>query len=208
MSGGSGTGTKAIGPAGSGGIVVAPAEEPVSLLEIKQHLRLDVDETIEDDLLTRKIVTARKHVEEITRRQLITATWDMFLDCWPDKPFIKLPFGNLQSVTSVKYKDANGVETTMVVNADYLVETNGEQAGRILLPYGQYWPSVVFYPSHPISIRFICGYGSTAASVDDGIRDAILMYAAALWTYREATMDKETYEYKAVMNLLWPKRLW
>ena len=39
--GGSGTGTPVTGAASTGGIVVAPIIEPVTLAELKLHLRLD-----------------------------------------------------------------------------------------------------------------------------------------------------------------------
>jgi hypothetical protein len=94
----------------------------------------------EDDLLIALITTARETVEAHTRRALFTQTWYLYLDRFPDKDYIEIPFGNLASVTSIKYKDTDGTETTMTVTTDYLVETNGDQHGRIVLPYGVSWP--------------------------------------------------------------------
>lgn len=112
----------------------------------------------EDDLLNAIITSAREHVEDITRRALLTQTWDYSLPGWPTSNFIYLPYGNLQSVTSIKWKDTAAVESTLTVTTDYLVETNGDQCGRIVLPYGVTWPSGTLYPSNPITIRFICGW--------------------------------------------------
>jgi len=57
--------------------------------------------SIEDDLLEAIITAGREHVEDITRRALITQTWDFSLDTWPNENYIKLPFGNLQTISSV-----------------------------------------------------------------------------------------------------------
>jgi hypothetical protein len=89
--------------------------------------------TAQDDLLTDIIQAAREHVEDITRRALITQTWDYYLQEWPENDYFKLPFGNLASVTSISWKDTAGTETTLTAT-DYLVETNGDQCGRIVLP--------------------------------------------------------------------------
>ena len=174
----------------------------------------------EDTILAALITAAREQVEAITQRQLITATWDAYLDEFPDKDFIPLPFGNLQDsatapsiVPVLTYKDSAGTTTTtMIVTTQYLVELNGESPGRIVLPYGVSWPSPsTLYPSNPITIRFSCGYGSTAASVPAGIRTAIKMLTEDLFNNRSATNTQaagNVTENKAVLNLLMPYRLW
>jgi uncharacterized phiE125 gp8 family phage protein len=167
--------------------------------------------TAEDDLLNSIIMAAREHVEDVTRRQILTATYDYFLQEWPCDDFIALPLGCLQSVTSVKWKDTDGIETTLTENTDYIVETNGDQYGRIVLPYGGSWPSGTLYPSNPITIRFICGW--TAAPLVPGrIKSAILLICADLYENREGQIVAQTNsvinENKTVDRLLWPMRLW
>jgi len=163
----------------------------------------------ESDLLTAIITGAREHVEDITRRQLLTATWDYFLDEWPEDNAIKLPFGNLTAVTSVSWKDTDGTETTLTVTTDYLVETNGEGIGRIVLPYGVSWPSGTLYPSNPIKIRFVCGW-ATAAAIPRKIRVALLMICKGLYDNREDQTQTVFLckENPAVKNLLASSRLW
>lgn len=169
--------------------------------------------TAEDDLLTALIPTARQQVEAITQRALITQTWDAYLDCFPEKDFFELPFGQLQSVvaSSFTYTDSDGTVTTMAATTDFLVDSSSEP-GRIVLPYGMSWPSPSFYPVNPITLRFICGYGTTAASVPAGIRTAIKMMAEDMFNNRSAQIPGEGIagikENKTVMNLLYPFRLW
>lgn len=164
---------------------------------------------IEDDLLAAIIQASREHVEDVTRRQLLPATWDYYPQGWPYDDAIKIPFGNLVSVTSVSWKDTAGTETTLTVTTDYLVETNGEQCGRIVLPYGESWPSGTLYPSNPIKIRFVCGW-ATAASIPKKIRAALLLICSDLYANREAkVIGGQAYqENKAVSALLSSARLW
>ena len=161
----------------------------------------------DDALLTEKLQSAIDDAEDFTGRQLLTATFKSYLDEFPGVDFIELPYGNLQSVTSIKYKDCDGTETTMTVTAEYLVETNGEHRGRIVLPYGCSWPSVTLYPSNPICIEFVCGW-TAAASVPSKIKSAILLGATDLYTCRETKTDRQIWENNAVYNLLYSKKLW
>lgn len=167
--------------------------------------------TAEDALLTSIIQSARELAEDETRRQLMPATWDYFLQSWPKSNYIPLPFGNLQSVTSVKWKDTAGTETTLIATTDYLVEPNGEKLGRIVLPYAGVWPSGTLYPSNPITIRFVCGYAS-AATIPSKVKSAILMMAHDLWSNRskkEMVNAGQKYEINdTVRNLLWNAKLW
>lgn len=163
----------------------------------------------EDDLLNDDIAAARWHVEDICRRALLTQTWDMYLDAFPGQNFIKIPFGNLQSVTHIKYTASDGTTiTTMTVTTEYIVELNGEGIGRIVLPYGVSWPSFTAYPSNPIVIRFVCGW--TAANLITGtIRKAVKMLCAKFYKSRGddftgVTMVEDT----KYMRLLASSRLW
>lgn len=149
----------------------------------------------EDDLLTDCIQSAREYVEDILSRALMTQTWDYFLQDWPDGDRMKLPFGNLQNGTGtepiVKYKDSTGTETTLTVTTDYLVETNGDQCGFIVLPYQGVWPQATLYPSNPISIRFVCGWTS-ASLIPSKIKKAIMMIALDLFANREWQMTSNS----------------
>jgi uncharacterized phiE125 gp8 family phage protein len=187
----------------------APTLEPITVEELAFHLRIDDETGIENALFERDITSEREHVENITRRALLTQTWYYYLNGFPSAAFIKIPFGNLQSVTSIKYKDSAGTETTMTVTTDYLVEINGDQCGRIVLPYGESWPSTTLYPSNPIVVEFVCGW-TTRALVPYRIKAAILMFCADLYQNREAQLTGSAqiyFENKTTMRLLNSARL-
>lgn len=157
-------------------ILLASCEFGVSVIRL-------IATSVEDDLLTEIIKTARMDVENDSRRQILTATWDYFLQEWPKGDRIKLPFGNLQSITSIKWKDTDGTETTLTAVTDYLTETNGDQCGFAVLPYGCTWPSNSLYPSNPIAIRFIAGW-TTAALIPSTVKSAIKMRCSKLYESR------------------------
>ena len=96
-------------------LIIAPTIEPVTLEELKLHLRIDLDVLDEDEYLEGLIKAAREHAEDITRRAILSQTWDYMLDGWPKKNFIKLPFGNLQSDAK-----ATGTVTSSGVNVTFL----------------------------------------------------------------------------------------
>lgn len=170
--------------------------------------------TAEDALLTGIIQTAREYVEDITRRALLTQTWYYYPDDWPNGNKLKLPFGNLQSTDlAVTYdevdSDGNKDTTTMTLTTDYLIETNGEQCGFIVLPYGETWPSFTHWPLQPIKVSFKCGW-TTAALLPWKIKAACLLIAADLYQNRAAQeMSAMAYqENKTVQRLLASARLW
>jgi hypothetical protein len=96
----------------------------------------------------------------------------------------------------------------MTVTTDYLVETNGDQHGRIVLPYGVSWPSVTLCPSNPITIEFVCGW-TTTALIPKSITTAIKMLCAEMYEMRgEPVIGQSVIENKTVDRLLASQRLW
>lgn len=163
-------------------LITAPTREPVSVAKMKEHLRI----TIEDDdfLLQDYITTARKYVEDLIGCALLTQTWKYYMNCWPNGDWFELPFPPLQSVTSVKYKDSNETEYTFSAN-DYLVDIVSEP-GRVVLKYGETWPSETLSPRTPIYTEYECGYGDSPNDVPMNLRHAIIMLVGHYYEHREA----------------------
>ena len=142
-------------------LVTLPAQYPVSLAEGKKQCEIDEPETAHDTYVKSLIMAATGRAEQYLHRRLVSQTWKLYLDCWPASGSIVLPFGRLQSVTSIKYTDSDGDETTWDAD-EYIVNTNSEP-GLVTLGYGESFPTATLYPSNPIKIEFVCGYyiGST-----------------------------------------------
>jgi len=135
-------------------LVTSPAAFPVTLTEAKAHL--NVDHSDHDVYIRTLIRSATGKAEQYLHRRLVTQTWKYYLDAWPYWASFRLPFGRLQSVTSIKYKDEDGDESTFSSD-DYIVDTQSEP-GIVELGYQKSWPDGTLYPNNPIKIEFVCGY--------------------------------------------------
>jgi len=158
-------------------VLVAPCEFGTSIL-------VNEATTAEDSALEVIRASARIEVEQYTSRALLTQTWEYFLDAWPKKNFFRLPYGNLQNGTGaepvITWKNVDGTEATLAVGTDYIVETNGEGCGRIVLPDGVSWPTDSLYPSNPIKVCFTCGW-TTVDSIPKNIISAVLLQAQDIY---------------------------
>lgn len=152
--------------------------EPVSIPEVKIHLKIDEEETIEDDLLSLMITAAREYCEKYTGRSLASKTVEYGIDSFPEQ--IRLPYGPVASVQSIKYKNSDGNETTMTVNTDYLVDTD---SGRIIPPNGKTWPNFSPYPYTPIKIAYTVGNVAP-----EGCKQAMLLLIGHWYANRETVL--------------------
>ena len=145
----------------------------------------------DDTLLTGLIQAAREYAEGYQNRALCTQTWELVLDSWPSESYIEIPLPPLQSVTSIKYKDTAGVESTWA-DTNYIVDIDSF-LGRLVWGYGVTWPTVTLYPAGGIRIRFVAGYG-LAAAVPGMTKAAILLLIGHLYENREAGQEKALQE--------------
>lgn len=186
-------------------LITAPAKEPVSLSEAKLHLRVDHGD--EDQLISSLVKTARQMIETLTGRALITQTLELVADNWPDTFYLRPP---LQSITSIKYKDTDGTEST-VDSGGYITDIDNEP-GRVTPAYGEVWPTTTLYPIAGIRVRFVSGYGLTEADVPAPLRQAMLLLIGHLYENREeVTAQPGIVVAKlpwAVEQLIAPYRMW
>ena len=113
----------------------APSAEPVSIAEAKIQCRVDGSD---DDVYLSSfcIPTARGRAERYLSRALISQTWDLYLDRFPQT--IVVPRPPLQSAT-ITYVDVDGATQTLATGI-YTVDTDSEP-GLIYQAYDQDWPS-------------------------------------------------------------------
>ena len=141
-------------------------------------------DTDEDTAIEFLITTAREYCENYTRRALATQTIEAYLPTFPHCDRFELPHPPLQSVTSVKYKDSTGTETTMVVGTNYLVDDENTVA-QIVLPYGLTWPLFTEYPVNAVKVRYVAGYASENP-IPRSIKQAMLLLIGHWYNNREA----------------------
>jgi len=133
-------------------VTILPTAEPVSLDEMKLHLR--VDHSNDDALITSLIRVAREYAEDVTGKAYIVRTCRQTYDYgWPEIFILRPP---LALVSSITY-DLAGTTTTLA-STEYTVDTKSEPA-RVYPAYGKYWP-VVRSIRNTIAINYITGYGA------------------------------------------------
>lgn len=178
-----------------------PSSEPVSLQEVKDHLRIDTSS--DDDDLARKIAEARTWAEEFTRRSFMPTTWKLYLSAWPRA--IQLFRAPLSSLTSITYIDTAG-DSTVLDSSIFLTNAVAEPA-IITEAWQQQWPSLRNNQYNSIIIEYIAGYAN-AASVPDPIKQAIKAKVASLYEFREDSISGQAVSSMQDVGerLLWPYR--
>lgn len=170
-------------------LITGPTIEPLDLEEVKKALKFTP--TTEDTLIDVWISAARMYFEEQTGRQLLTATWERWLDACPDSGIIELPHPPLQSVVSVAYDDSANVEHTFDA-ASYVVSApQGPtcERGRVSLVSGGSWPSTV-NQARSVRIRYIAGYGDAPGDVPELIKGALYFLVGHFHRFRSEGVEQ------------------
>ena len=163
--------------------------EPVSIDEIKHHLRISTATTVEDSLLNSYITAARQVAEQITKRSLINTEWELTIDGF-DSEIIELPMGAPLTTSTahvvITYRKSTGDSTTLPSTC-YVVDYRAEPA-IIRLPYNGEWPDDVEDAPGAVHIIYRAGYSSltpptTVAPI--AIRQWIQMRVGQMYEYRE-----------------------
>ena len=163
--------------------ITPPIESPVTLDEAKTHVSVASSISYHDDQLTRLIRAATEQVQIFSGRQILTATYRMSIDRFPDDADdpIYLPMPPLRSVSSITYLDAAGATQTLATTV-YMVQTDHEP-GQIILRSGQSWPSTLIEQG-AVTITYVAGEADTAGELGDGaelVKQAILLLVQAYW---------------------------
>lgn len=160
-------------------VKVGAATEPITIAEAKAQCRVSINE--DDTLLYSLIIAAREAVETIMRMGLSDQTYDMYLNSWWPGDLL-LPMPPLQSVTSIKYTDIDGVETTWS-SSNYYVST-AQIPGRVVLKTNISFPTVELKEVDAIVIRFVSGYADPG-HVPELLKRAMLLIVGHLYENRE-----------------------
>jgi uncharacterized phiE125 gp8 family phage protein len=175
--------------------------EPISLAEAKLWLR--VDQADEDDLIGALITSVRQAAEHEMQRTLITTTWELVTDSFPDALRLEMP--KILSVSSVKYLDAAGTQQTLSP-ADYLVDTDS-QPGYVVPAYGKTWPTT-YSQINAVRVRYTAGYGAAATDVPQSIRNWMRLQLEHFYRNRGAVISGTVQTSPYLDRLLDEGRVW
>lgn len=173
---------------------------PVSLADMKLHLKLESDETDDDTLISTLLGAATNYCQEFQHRAYITQTRILYFDRFP--LMFSVPYPPLISA-SIVYIDTSGVERTLATD-QYRVDT-GNQPGRITEAFNVTWPATRDI-TNAVVLTYSAGYGE-AVDVPNEVKAAIKLLVAHWYEHRESVSDITIQILpQAVEALLWPER--
>lgn len=180
-----------------------PTEEPVTLEEADNFLRGNgVLEEVDATLLQSMIFSAREYIELTIRQALITQTWEMFMDHFPQvkndlgwwdgvrdgsivqgqSSSFEIPIGPLQSVDSIStFDDLN--QETVFDPSNYFLNT-AKNPGEVILNMNSVWP---VFTRHRNGVRVVykAGFGDQSIDVPAPLRLATKMLITHWYENRE-----------------------
>lgn len=183
-------------------LVTGPTVEPVSVRDMRTHLRLDDADTSEDSYIFQLIAEARETVERQINVALVSQSWKLTVDHWPGKrepwwdgvrdgsinmlhtgyAWLVLPVFPLLSVDGVNVYNEAGTATAVTVSSVFDID-KAQEPGRMALKSGQTWP-VALRPTNAIEVTFTAGYGTAASDVPASFKTAIRQLVAYIYTHR------------------------
>jgi uncharacterized phiE125 gp8 family phage protein len=164
--------------------ITAP-QLPVNLGEMKAHSRIDgsdEDTNLETIYLPAAVRYVEKRLSVAIMEQTLEITLDTFPWYWGN--FISLTRAKpLTSIAFLRYTDSDGVVTDWDTS-NYIADKDS-YPGRIVLTYGNSWPSFVANPVSPIRIRYVAG-ATDPGLIDERLKIAVMRVAANMFEFREA----------------------
>lgn len=153
----------------------SPSSLPVSVAQVKSHLRLSPDDTTHDTELQLLIEAATERLEQDLDRQILTASYEQTQFDWNVddalKGEVKLYKKAVTVIQSVKYYDEDGTLVTMSSD-DYIFD---DARCSIFVQPGEEWPTVESDNPNAVKVTFTAGYGTDAACVPRMMKTAILL---------------------------------
>lgn len=189
-------------------VIEEPTDDPITLDEAKEHLRVTVDS--EDNLILGLIKAATIAIENEIDRRFITQTLEYVRDEFERPRYLgstsltgtkplEIPVAPIQSILTVSY--AYDASTTA-----YLYDTVGSPTTtselvadlrsvppRLMPISGGVWPTPLAQ-GNSIAVRFVAGYGDSGESVPYALKQAILLLIGHWYENRSSVNDAKLAE--------------
>lgn len=162
-------------------IIEPPAVEPVSLAEVKEHLRVDGPD--EEPLIVALITTARLTIEHLAGLALVTQRWAVLRDSWPEAQAIELPVAQVASLDALRVYDEAG-SASLIAGDQYIADLASRPA-RLVRRDAYPWPAPGRI-ANGIEIELTAGFGAMPIDVPETLRWAVLMLVGHWFENRAA----------------------
>lgn len=190
-------------------VTIQPTIEPVTLEEVKEHLRIDSNE--EDPLINSYIEAARIIAEDSTGRKFISQTLVGYTDTlggsivhgewWNGtregtyfthianrKAVLELDWAPCISITQIDTIDGDNTENTYAATNYYLENYDDDMFPSVHLNENADIPTDL-RDRNAVKVTYVAGYGTTRNSVPMSLRHSIKMMAATLYNKRGDCSD-------------------
>lgn len=156
-----------------------PVAEPVTVAELKAHLRIEHD--ADDEQLEQYLLAAREQAEAKMQRTLVATTLEAYYSGFGGALVLRLP--TVLGVLSVKYLDKLGDEQELPPEHYRL---RARRLPNVIVPAsGVVWPSTLCDPE-AVVVRYRAGFGEDADAVPASIKQWIMLVAGQMYENREA----------------------
>lgn len=182
-------------------MTVASTVEPITLEEVKIHLRLSTATGTEDTLLNSYIQVARKQAENYMKRQIMDATYQLLLDTFPDNntgaiELLRPPLSTVDAETVITYTDSSYNSQTLA-STFYTID-RVSVLPRIFPSFNSSnensWGDLTLASiPNAVTVQFVSGYSSSEGStlIPEEIKQWIKMRVGMFYEYREpVTVDQ------------------
>jgi uncharacterized phiE125 gp8 family phage protein len=152
-------------------LIEGPSTEPVSLAEMRAHLR--VEDEAEDGLIAGLTKAARLVVEGASQRILTASRWQILLDRWPRDRVIRLPLAPLLALERIRVFTGAG-QSVDLPTTSYEADAASDPPVLVVSPTA---PAPAL-PRAGIRIDLVAGFGPTGEAVPEPLRLAVKMLVA------------------------------
>jgi len=164
-------------------LITPPASEPLSLIEIKAHLR--VDHSHEDALISDTLKAARQYVELASGQKLITQAWRQYETAFPVDRKMVLKVSPVQSIAAITLFDRDGTPQLLAAQDSEIIRGSEPAILEFLATVDS---SVA---ENGMEVDYIAGYGDLGIDVPDTLKRAILLLVAHWYEFRGAIAPQD-----------------
>lgn len=166
--------------------ITEPVVEPVSIGELKSHLRIDQSFNDDDLYLQSLASAARHHVETVSDRTLVRCQWQMKLDAFPAWD-IELPRPPITTGSiTVTYVPSDGVYSPVAFTN---FREDRDSTPAVIRPqWNGSWPTCRG-AENDVTITYWAGYGDDPGRIPATARHCCLMLAAHWYANRESVVQ-------------------